>query len=117
MTTDAVNEIAQGRVWSGADAQRVGLVDTLGTLADAIAIAGRRGGLGDGPYRTRVLPRPKTFVQQLNEALYGQSAQLWRAWTASPLERQLWKQKEALESLIRTQRSAQARLPFAIEIR
>jgi len=117
MTTDEVNEIAQGRVWSGADAQRVGLVDTLGTLADAIAIAGRRGGLGDGPYRTRVLPRPKTFVQQLNEALYGQSAQLWRAWTASPLERQLWKQKEALESLIRTQRSAQARLPFAIEIR
>jgi len=116
MTTDEVNAIAQGRVWSGADAQRVGLVDSLGTLADAISIAGRRGGLGDGPYRTRILPRPKTFVQQLNEALYGQSARLWRAWTTSPLERQLWQQKETLESLVRTQRSAQARLPFAIEI-
>ena len=117
MTTEAVDEVAQGRVWSGVDAQRVGLVDTLGTLRDAIALAGRRGGLGDGPHRVRVLPQPKTFVQQLNEALYGRSQQAWRAWTASPLERQLWQQKETIESLVRTQRSAQARLPFAIDIR
>ena len=33
---DYVNEIGQGRVWSGADALRIGLVDELGTLEDAI---------------------------------------------------------------------------------
>jgi protease-4 len=117
MSTEAVDEIAQGRVWSGVDAQRVGLVDTLGTLSDAIRLAGQRGGLGDGPHRVRILPQPQTFVQRFNEALYGRSMQAWRAWSASPLERQLLQQKETLETLIRTQRSAQARLPFAIDIR
>jgi len=117
MTTGEVDAIAQGRVWSGRDAQRVGLVDSLGTLQMAIEMAGRAGGLGDGPHRTRVLPRPRTFVEQLNEQLSGQSARLWRSWTLTPLERQLWQQKETLETLVRTNGSAQARLPFAVEIR
>lgn len=43
----AVNEVAQGRVWSGADAKTKGLVDELGGLMDAIADAKARAGLGD----------------------------------------------------------------------
>ncbi len=39
MTVDQVNTIARGRVWTGADALKVGLVDTLGGLEDAIAYA------------------------------------------------------------------------------
>jgi len=39
MTTKQVNEIAQGRVWTGSDALRLGLVDNLGSLDDAIASA------------------------------------------------------------------------------
>ena len=39
MTKEAVNEIAQGRVWTGEDALKLGLIDVLGGLEDAIAIA------------------------------------------------------------------------------
>lgn len=39
MTTAQVDSIAQGRVWSGIDAQKIGLVDTLGDLRLAIRIA------------------------------------------------------------------------------
>jgi protease-4 len=37
-----VNEIAQGRVWSGIDAQRLGLVDRLGSFDDAVKDAAKR---------------------------------------------------------------------------
>ena len=44
MTYEAVDEIAQGRVWTGADALKIGLVDEIGTLEDAIAYAASMGG-------------------------------------------------------------------------
>ncbi|MFB6247701.1 MAG: signal peptide peptidase SppA, partial [Salinibacter sp.] len=90
MDTSAVHDVAQGRIWSGRDAEAVGLVDTLGTLQDAIAIAGRAADMGDGPYRTRILPRPKTFVERLNERFATQVTTLWQSMAATPLERSLW---------------------------
>jgi len=52
MTAEQVNEVARGRVWSGSDALAIGLVDELGGLDRAIAIARRRAGLEeDAPLR------------------------------------------------------------------
>jgi protease-4 len=48
MTPEQVHEIARGRVWTGADAKAIGLVDHLGGLDDAIALARRKAGLPDG---------------------------------------------------------------------
>jgi protease-4 len=45
-TPETVDSIAQGRVWSGRDAQRIGLVDRLGTYEQAIAAAAKRAKLG-----------------------------------------------------------------------
>jgi protease-4 len=45
MSYDDVHAIARGRIWSGADASRNGLVDVLGGLRDAADIARQRGGL------------------------------------------------------------------------
>ncbi|MDE5743802.1 MAG: signal peptide peptidase SppA, partial [Bacteroidales bacterium] len=45
MSTAAVDSIGQGRVWSGTDGLRVGLVDELGGLEDAIAYAADKAGL------------------------------------------------------------------------
>jgi protease-4 len=45
MTQERVHELARGRVWTGADARENGLVDELGGLEDAAAIARRRAGL------------------------------------------------------------------------
>ncbi len=47
MSVEAVHEIAQGRVWSGTDAMRVGLVDQLGGYQDAIELAAGMAGLDD----------------------------------------------------------------------
>ncbi len=44
-TTDYIHTIAQGRIWSGKRAQTVGLVDVLGSLTDAIAIAKEKAGI------------------------------------------------------------------------
>jgi protease-4 len=116
MDTSAVNDVAQGRVWSGRDALDAGLVDTLGTLEDAIAIAGRAGGLGEGPYRTRILPRPKTFFERLNQELYGQAASIWQSLGRSEVEQELLRQKRMLEQAVGQHGTVQARLPFDIRI-
>jgi protease IV len=44
---DAIEAVARGRVWTGSDALRHGLVDVLGGLHDAVRIARRRAGLPD----------------------------------------------------------------------
>lgn len=58
MTTAEVDSIGQGRVWAGSDALRIGLVDTLGSLNDAIAIAARKAKLGKD-YRIKKMPSMK----------------------------------------------------------
>ena len=47
LSREAVEQVARGRVWTGADALGVGLVDELGGLRDAVRIARERAGLGD----------------------------------------------------------------------
>jgi protease-4 len=45
-SVEDVDKIGQGRVWAGVDAQRIGLVDNLGGLKDAIDAAAKLGDLG-----------------------------------------------------------------------
>lgn len=55
MSREDVHSVAKGRVWTGADAARNGLVDSLGGLRDATRIARGRGGLPpDAPLRPAV---------------------------------------------------------------
>ncbi|GIX16943.1 MAG: protease [Rhodothalassiaceae bacterium] len=53
MTKEQVDRIGQGRVWAGATAKELGLVDNLGDLRDAAAAAARLAGLEEGRYRIR----------------------------------------------------------------
>lgn len=48
-TPEKIHELAQGRVWSGPDAQARGLVDRLGGFGDALAAAAQRAKLGEQP--------------------------------------------------------------------
>ncbi|WP_433433863.1 signal peptide peptidase SppA [Nonomuraea sp. CA-141351] len=53
LTKERAHELARGRVWTGADAHASGLVDELGGLEDALALARKRAGLADDvPVRT-----------------------------------------------------------------
>ena len=56
MPKDSVDAIGQGRVWSGADALNIGLVDTLGGLYDAINYAAARVGLTKADYQLSRYP-------------------------------------------------------------
>lgn len=55
MQVQAVNNIAQGRVWSGADAKRIGLVDHIGGLQDAVHAAAKLAQLKAGEYSVETL--------------------------------------------------------------
>lgn len=63
MTTEQVDSIGQGRVWSGENAKELGLVDAFGGLQDAIALAAEIEGLDN--YRTVALPAQPDPLQEL----------------------------------------------------
>jgi protease-4 len=56
-TPEAIDLIARGRVWSGAQAKERGLVDQLGGLRDAIAAAAVRAELQDGDYGVKYIEK------------------------------------------------------------
>ena len=56
ISKDSVDAIGQGRVWSGADALNIGLVDSLGGLYDAISYAAAKVGLTKADYQLSRYP-------------------------------------------------------------
>lgn len=68
MEVDKLEKLARGRVYTGAQALQLGLVDELGTLADAIAYAKKAAGLDPDTKMERLdLPKPTSPF----EALFG----------------------------------------------
>ena len=66
MPYDKLEQMAQGRVYTGRMAQKLGLIDKLGTLQDAIAAAKTAAGLkADAEVDLMVLPEPKSIFEQL----------------------------------------------------
>ena len=63
ITKDSVDVIGQGRVWTGEQAIKIGLVDQLGYLDDAIAEAAKLAELEK--YSTDSYPAPSNFIEQL----------------------------------------------------
>ena len=63
-TVDEVDKIAQGRVWAGIDAQRIGLVDHLGGLKDATEAAAKLAEIG-GDFETYYLESELSLREQL----------------------------------------------------
>ena len=63
LATEAVDEIAQGRVWAGGDALKIGLVDEIGGLQDAINYAAAAVGLEN--YRLVEYPAVVSMYEQL----------------------------------------------------
>lgn len=60
MSEERADSLGRGRVWAGLSAQRFGLVDTLGGLNTAVAVARSRAGLSeDATVRLELYPRPK----------------------------------------------------------
>ncbi len=65
-TFESVDEVAQGRVWTGADALKIGLVDEIGTLEDAIMYAASMAGDPEVEnWGIASYPKPLTVMEQL----------------------------------------------------
>ena len=68
---DAVDTVAQGRVWTGADALERGLIDELGGLEEAIAFAAEVAGLEEGAYGRKDIKIELSPTEQLIVDLLG----------------------------------------------
>ena len=64
-----IDDLAGGRVYTGKQALDLGLVDRLGSLADAVAFAADQVKITS--YDVRVVPEPKNFLEQLSEQISG----------------------------------------------
>ena len=66
MSNDAVDEIGQGRIWSGYDAKKIGLIDEFGGLEKAVSVAAELANVED--FRIISLPKKEDpFIQIIND--------------------------------------------------
>jgi len=72
---DDVNKIAEGRIWAGADAQRIGLVDHLGGLKDSVEAAAKLAELS-APYDVDYIESDLTLREELIMQLRSQALRL-----------------------------------------
>lgn len=76
MTADAVEAVAQGRVWSGEEAKANGLVDALGGYEVALRLAKEAANIApDAPVQLTVFPREEGVAQLLYDRLSGKKRQ------------------------------------------
>lgn len=73
MTVADVDAIAQGRVWAGSDALKIGLVDEIGTIEDAIRYAALsiEGVESLNDVQVAEYPKPQTALEAIMESLMG----------------------------------------------
>ena len=76
MTPEAVDDIAQGRVWIGTKAKELGLVDELGELEDAVIAAAELAGIEE--YETSYVKRQLSPQEMFWREFFGQ-AMVWAA--------------------------------------
>ena len=65
LSQDSIKVIGEGRVWTGVHAKKLGLVDQLGSLEDAIAIAKKKAKIEECTVKD--YPAQKSFIEQLME--------------------------------------------------
>ena len=111
-----VQEIAQGRVWSGTAAKQLGLVDEIGGLEDAVAEAAKQAKLGDD-WQLEEYPKRRSFEEQILARLSGVRV-LTPAAKLDPLTAEVKKMQEEL-GVIKSMNDPQGiyvRLPFNLRI-
>ena len=65
LSQDSIKVIGEGRVWTGVHAKKLGLVDQLGSLEDAIAVAKKKAKIEECTVKD--YPAQKSFIEQLME--------------------------------------------------
>lgn len=114
MTVEEVNELAQGRVWSGVDAQRNGLVDELGNLNDAIQEAAKLADIAE--YGIRKFPKYKSGLEQILDDMSGVSTQAQQRFIEDEIGTEAYTILKQVKSSMQ-RKGVQARMPFVLDIK
>lgn len=113
MDVEKVHEIAQGRVWTGAEAKKVGLVDELGGFDKALAVAKDKAKIAASQDVAVVLfPAPKSAFDRFFEETSG--------WDDMTVRARMSPEALALrfrERVLRQSMTVWARLPYGLDIR
>ena len=112
MTVEEVDAIAQGRVWTGAEAEGIGLVDQIGTLTDALnyAAISIEGVESLNDVQILEYPKPQTSVEMLLE-MFGNGESVFAGTPFENVENAFrgWNESQAGK--------VYARMPYEITIR
>jgi protease-4 len=110
--TAYIDSIAQGRVWSGHDAIRIGLIDRFGGIEEAVNCAARLAKVSD--YRLREFPETQTIIDRIFKS---SSSQDFFSNIKTQMGEEEYKIFEQMRRIRRMTSSTQARLPFEFFIR
>lgn len=116
LSKNQVQEIAQGRVWSGAQAKQLGLVDEIGGLDAAIAAAAKKANLGED-WTLKEPAKPRTLEERILDNLTGDN--LTKIPTpVDPLTREFIRLQEELLMIkeMNDPKGIYTRLPFNLKI-
>ncbi|MES2268882.1 MAG: signal peptide peptidase SppA [Bacteroidota bacterium] len=110
-TQDYINSIGQGRVWTGTQALKIGLVDRLGNMNDAIASAAKKANLKD--YKLVAYPEQKSIFNKFGEGL---TAEVKARFIQSELGDN-YRYYEQIKGVTKMMRTPQARMPYDVVIK
>ncbi len=111
-----VDGLAQGRIWTGRAALEKGLIDEVGGLERAVAIAAENAGIEAGDIRIRILPTPRSFFERLNDAFASIFASVVSRAEPSGSEQILMNAIRRMTEVVRTSGSVQALMPYTLTI-
>ncbi|NEO54016.1 MAG: signal peptide peptidase SppA [Okeania sp. SIO3B5] len=116
LAKEKVAEIAQGRVWSGVNAQELGLVDEITGIEGAIKFAAEKAELGDN-WKVEEYPKSRSLEQRIFRSLSGVEAEISTS-PVDPLTAEFQKLQQELASLraMNDPYGIYTRLPFNLRI-
>lgn len=106
-SVDYIDSIAQGRVWTGADAIKVGLVDKIGTLNDALASAAKMAKLKG--YSIKSYPESRSFIEEFFD---GYKNEVKAKAIQQEIGIEQWQVLQHVKSIKQIMGQPQARLPI-----
>jgi protease-4 len=110
MTPEQVDNIGQGRVWSGANAVKIGLVDELGGMQKALEIAAEMANITE--YKTVEYPSRKNPIEEMFKQFSNSTS------ASAAIKTELGDNYKYYQYLkkIQSMEGVQARLPFFVEL-
>lgn len=106
-----INSIGQGRVWTGSQAIKIGLVDRLGNISDAVKSAAKQAKLKD--YKLVTYPEQKSIFSKFGDGL---TAEMKTRMVKSELGEN-YRYYEQIKTATQMMRTPQARMPYELVIK